>query len=175
MSNNQYTFFGDHAVLESLTQQGDRLVELDRHIKGPQLVVAEKIWLAGADKKAACGPKSCATEVMLRIMVLKLLYNLSNEQVEYQLRDRLSFLRFVQLGLGESVPDSRAIWLYADKLAKANGARELFEEFNPQLAERGLLVKEGVMVDATFVGDLANVTLVKKTRKSSRARHLPSG
>jgi hypothetical protein len=33
MSNNQYTFFGDHAALESLTQHGDRLVELDRHIK----------------------------------------------------------------------------------------------------------------------------------------------
>ena len=88
---------------------------------------------------------------MLRIMVLKRLYNLSDEQVEYQLRDRLSFLRFVQLGLGDSVPDSRTIWLYADQLAKANGARELFEEFNRQLAERGLLVKEGVMVDATFV------------------------
>ena len=152
MSNNQYTFFGDHAALESLTQHGDRLVELDRHIKWPQLVaVAEKIWRAGADKKAACGPKPWATEVMLRIMVLKRLYNLSDEQVEYQLRDRLSFLRFVQLGLGDSVPDSRTIWLYADQLAKANGARELFDEFNRQLAERGLLVKEGVIVDATFV------------------------
>ena len=133
-----------------------------------------KDWRAGADKKAACGPKPWATEVMLRIMLLKRLHNLSDEQVEYQLRDRLSFLCFVQLGLGESVPDSRAIWLYADKLAKANGARELFEEFNRQLAERGLLVKEGVMVDATFVGDLANITLVKTTRKSSRARQLPS-
>jgi IS5 family transposase len=152
MSNNQYTFFGDHAALESLTQQGDRLVELDRHIQWPRLVaVADKIWRAGADKKASCGPKPWATEVMLRIMVLKRLYNLSDEQVEYQLRDRLSFLRFVQLGLGDSVPDSRTIWLYADQLAKADGARELFNEFNRQLAERGLLVKEGVMVDATFV------------------------
>jgi hypothetical protein len=144
MSNNQYTFFGDHAALESLTQHGDRLEELDSHIKWPQLVaVAEKIWRAGTDKKAACGPKPWATEVMLRIMVLKRLYNLSDEQVEYQLRDRLSFLRFVQLGLGDSLPDSRAIWLYADQLAKANGTRELFDEFNRQLAERGLLVKEG--------------------------------
>lgn len=46
---------------------------------------------------------------MLLIMVLKRLYNLSDEQVEYQLRDRLSFLRFVQLGLGDSGPDSRTI------------------------------------------------------------------
>lgn len=152
MSMNQYTFFGDHAALESLTQHGDRLVELDRHIQwAPLVAVAEKIWRAGADKKAACGPKPWSTEVMLRVLVLKRLYNLSDEQAEYQLRDRLSFLRFVRLGLCEAVPDSRTIWLYADQLAKADGARGLFEAFNRQLAERGLLVKEGVMVDATFV------------------------
>jgi IS5 family transposase len=152
MSLNQYTFFGDHAALESLTQSGDRLMELDRHIQwAPLVVVVEKIWRAGAEKKASCGPKPWDVEVMLRVLVLKRLYNLSDEQTEYQLRDRLSFLRFARLGLGDAVPDSRTIWLYADQLSKANGARELFEAFNRQLAERGLLVKEGVMVDATFV------------------------
>jgi IS5 family transposase len=152
MSLNQYTFFGDHAALESLTQQGDRLVELSKHIDwAPLVTVAESIWRAGADKKAPCGPKPWCAEVMVRVLVLKRLYNLSDEQMEYQLRDRLSFLRFVRLGLGDAVPDSRTIWLYADQLAKADGARKLFEAFNQQLAERGLLVKEGMMVDATFV------------------------
>ena len=152
MSLNQYTFFGDHAALESLTQSGDRLIELERHIHwAPLVVVVEKIWRAGAEKKASCGPKPWGVDVMLRVLVLKRLYNLSDEQMEYQLRDRLSFMRFAKLGLGDAVPDSRTIWLYADQLAKADGARELFEAFNRQLAERGLLVKEGVMVDATFV------------------------
>jgi IS5 family transposase len=152
MSLNQYTFFGDHAALESLTQQGDRLVELSKHIDwAPLVTVAESIWRAGADKKAPCGPKPWCAEVMVRVLVLKRLYNLSDEQMAYQLRDRLSFLRFVRLGLGDAVPDSRTIWLYADQLAKADGARKLFEAFNQQLAERGLLVKEGMMVDATFV------------------------
>ena len=101
MSMNQYTFFGDHAALESLTQHGDRLVELSKHIRWAALVtVAEKIWRAGADKKAPCGPKPWSAEVMVRVMVLKRLYNLSDEQMEYQLRDRLSFLRFAGLGLG---------------------------------------------------------------------------
>lgn len=152
MSGMQYTFFGDHAALEALTQKGDRLVELDRHITwAPLVAVAEKIWRAGSDKKATCGRKPWRAEMMLRVLVLKRLYNLSDEQTEYQLRDRISFQRFVRLGLGEEVPDSRTIWLYADQLAKADGARELFEAFKRQLAERGLLVKEGVMVDATFV------------------------
>jgi IS5 family transposase len=127
-------------------------VELSQHINWvPLAAVARKIWRAGADKKAPCGPKPWSEEVMVRVMVLKRLYNLSDEQMEYQLRDRLSFMRFAGLGLGDTVPDSRTIWLYADQLAKADGARELFDAFNRQLAERGLLVKEGVMVDATFV------------------------
>jgi IS5 family transposase len=152
MSIKQYTFFAGSAALEALSQKGDRLVELERHIKwGPLVEVADRIWRAGAEKKAACGPKPWSSEIMLRVLVLKRLYNLSDEQMEYQLRDRYSFQRFVGVGLGEAVPDSRTIWLYTEQLAKADGARELFEIFNGQLAERGLLVKEGVMVDATFV------------------------
>jgi IS5 family transposase len=152
MSINQYTFFGDHQALESLTQAGDRLLELDRHIEWASLVkVADGIWRANADQQAPCGPKPWESEIILRVLVLKRLYNLSDEQMEYQLRDRLSFLRFVRLGLGDAVPDSRTIWLYGDRLAKADGARQLFEAFNRQLAQKGLLVKEGVMVDATFV------------------------
>lgn len=152
MSLNQYTFFGDHAALGALTQRGDRLAELNKHIQWSRLVAeAEKIWRAGADQKAPCGAKPWSAEVMVRVMVLKHLYNLSDEQVEYQLRDRLSFMNFAGLGLGEGVPDSRTIWLYAERLAKANGALALFESFKQQLVERGLLVKEGVMVDATIV------------------------
>ena len=48
---------------------------------------------------------------MLRVLILKRLYNLSDEQTEYQVRDRLSFLRFARLGLGDAIPDSRTIWL----------------------------------------------------------------
>lgn len=152
MSMEQYTFFAGPGALEALSQKGDRLVELDRHINWLALVeLADRVWRAGAEKKAACGPKPWSSEIMLRVLVLKRLYNLSDEQAEYQLRDRYSFQRFVGVGLGEAVPDSRTIWLYTEQLAKADGARELFEAFNRQLAERGLLVKEGVMVDATFV------------------------
>lgn len=152
MTTYQYSFFGDHRALEALTQAGDRLVELDRYITWAPLVAeAEAIWRAGGEKKAACGAKPWNSEVMLRILILKRLYNLSDEQMEYQLRDRLSFLRFVGLGLGESVPDSRTIWLYGEALAKADGARRLFEGFQQQLQQRGLLIKEGAIVDATFV------------------------
>jgi IS5 family transposase len=152
MNSTQYTFFGDHMALEALTQRGDRLMDLSKHIQWSPLVkVSEAIWRAGEEKKASCGAKPWSAEVMVRVMVLKRLYNLSDEETEYQLRDRISFLRFIGLGLGDVVPDSRTIWLYGDRLAKADGARKLFEAFHQQLAERGLSVKEGMLLDATFV------------------------
>ncbi len=47
------------------------------------------------------------------------LYNLSDDQVEYQLRDRLSFMRFLGLGLEDRVPDAKTVWLYREQLAQA--------------------------------------------------------
>ena len=49
---------------------------------------------------------------MFKAIVLCALYNLSDDQVEYQLRDRLSFMRFLGLGLEDRVPDAKTVWLY---------------------------------------------------------------
>ena len=152
LPNTQSTFFGDHLALAALTQAGDRLEELDRHIDfAPLVAVAEKIWRPAATPKGPGGRKPWSSEVMLRVLLLKRLYNLSDEQTEYQLRDRLSFLRFARLGLGESVPDSRTLWLYGETLSQADGARQWFEAFHAQLQAQGLMMKEGVMIDATLV------------------------
>jgi IS5 family transposase len=148
----QYTFFGDHLALAALTQAGDRLEELDRLVDlAPLVAVADKLWRPATEPKGRGGRKPWPSEVMLRVLLLKRLYNLSDEQTEYQLRDRLSFLRFARLGLGASVPDSRTIWLYSEALGEQDGARKLFEAFNAQLCAQGLMVQEGIMVDATMV------------------------
>jgi transposase, IS5 family len=43
-------------------------------------------------------------------------------QAEYQLRDRLSFMRFLGLGLEDAVPDAKTLWLYREALAKAGAS-----------------------------------------------------
>ena len=112
MASSQFTFFGDYKALEALSQSGDRLEQLDKYIDLTALVaVADRIWRAGPAAKGPGGRKRWSSELMGRILLLKRLYNLSDEQMEYQLRDRLSFMRFVRLGLGDEVPDSRTIWL----------------------------------------------------------------
>ena len=73
MASSQYTFFGDHIALEALTQAGDRLVELDRHVDMQSLVaVADGIWRQStAPAKGPGGRKPWSSEVMLRVLLLK--------------------------------------------------------------------------------------------------------
>ena len=54
--------------------------------------------------------------LMFRVLVLQTLYTLSDDQTEYQLKDRLSFMRFVGLSMHDPVPDAKTIWLYCDQL-----------------------------------------------------------
>ena len=68
---------------------------------------------------------------------LQALYNLSDDQAEYQLRDRFSFMRFLGLGLEDAVPDAKTLWLYREALAKAGAVEELFDLFDGFLKIKG--------------------------------------
>jgi IS5 family transposase len=67
-------------------------------------------------------------------LVLQALHNLSDEQVEYQVRDRFSFTRFLRLGIEDGIPDATTLWLFREKLAKAGVVEKLFERFDQHLA-----------------------------------------
>jgi IS5 family transposase len=81
--------------------------------------------------------------------VLQALYTLSDEQAEYQLRDRLPFMRFAGLSLHEAVPDAKKIWLWREQLMRAGALSRVFARFDAMLAERGYLAMGGQIVDAT--------------------------
>src|SRR6266404_4662124 len=82
---------------------------------------------------------------------MSLLYNLSDEQVEYQVRDRLSFTRFLRLGIEDGIPDGTTLWLFRETLAKAGLIEKLFERFGQHLEAKGYIARGGQMVDATIV------------------------
>ena len=89
--------------------------------------------------------------VMFKAIILCALYNLSDEQVEYQMLDRLSFTRFLGLELKDSVPDARTVWLYRNKLARAGVIEELFADFDGHLEKRGYKAMGGQIIDASIV------------------------
>src|SRR5438046_5530395 len=70
-------------------------------------------------------------------------HNLSDEQAEYQVRDRFSFTRFLRLGIEDSIPDATTLWLFREKLAKAGVVEKLFERFDQHLAAQGYMARAG--------------------------------
>jgi hypothetical protein len=86
---------------------------------------------------------------MFKAIVLCELYNLSDDQVEYQLRDRLSFIRFLGLGLEDKVPDAKTVWFYREQLAQTGVIEALFEDFDGYLEQQGYLAMGGQIIDAS--------------------------
>ena len=89
----------------------------------------EAVWRR-ADKvrKSRAGRKPWDAIVMFKTIILCALYNLSDDQVEHQIRDRLSFMRFLGLGLEGRVPDAKTVWLYREQLTQAGVIEALFRD-----------------------------------------------
>jgi IS5 family transposase len=109
------------------------------------------VRLAPEERKSKAGRKPFDAVMMFKVLVLQALYNLADEQVEYQIRDRLSFMRFLGLGLEDTVPDATTVWLFREALSKAGLVRRLFEHFNRHLDSKGYIARGGQIVDATIV------------------------
>ena len=76
-----------------------------------------------------------ATKVLVRMVFLQGLYNLSDEQCEHQVLDRLSFQRFCRLDGALHIPDARTLWSFRQRLAHGGlGAQAIFEITEPAVA-----------------------------------------
>ena len=140
--------------LTKLSLLGDPLVELNKMIdweafRGDIEKAREKA--REHERKSAAGAKPIDAVQMFKIMVLQQLNNLSDDRIEYQIRDRLSFMRFLGLNLEDRVPDAKTVWLFRETLKQQGMGEVLFKRFDEQLAAKGLVAKGGQMIDATFV------------------------
>ena len=89
------------------------------------------------DRKSQAGAKPYDVVLMFNILVVQQLHNLSDDSIEYQIRDRLSFMRFLGLLLEDRVPDSKTVWTFREKLKTLNWVEVLFARFHEQLAAQG--------------------------------------
>ena len=88
---------------------------------------------------------------MLKVLVLAAQNNVADARMEYLIRDRLSWLRFLGFDLGAATPDANTIRLFREKLTEAGALAMVFADFDRQLKERGYLAMGGQIVDATLV------------------------
>ncbi len=88
--------------------------------------------------------------MMFKVPVIQAANNLSDERTEFLINDRLSFMRFFGLGLSDRVPDARTIWLFREKLTKAEAIKPLFARFDATLRGAGYIAMGGQIVDASL-------------------------
>lgn len=102
---------------------------------------------------AAKGEPSFPPLMMFKVMLLQRWYGLSDPAMEAALFDRLSFQRFAGLSLEDETPDHSTIWRFRERLTKDGLIESLFAEL--QLGARGLLIKQGTLIDASMVTSAA--------------------
>jgi IS5 family transposase len=133
----------------ALSSAGDPLERLtmvvDFELFRPELEAA----LARSDRAKGGRPPYDAV-LMFKVLVLQTL-SLSDDHTEYQLKDRLSFMRFVGLALADRVPDAKTLWLFREQLSRAGAIERLFARFDRVLREAGYLAMGGQIVDATVI------------------------
>ena len=151
MSTPRQLSFCDLATrYEALSQNGDPLDALAFHVPWESFRPALVTVLRRSKRNKGGRPPFDAV-LMFKILVLQALYNLSDDQMEYQIRDRLSFMRFLELDLDQRIPDAKTIWLFREGLIKAQVVETLFEQFEAYLADHGLQPRGGQLIDAALI------------------------
>ncbi len=88
---------------------------------------------------------------MFKILLLQRWYTLSDEGIEEAMYDRISFVRFSGLSISSVVPDSTTICRFRNEIIKGELYKKVLKELNRQLEHKGIIVKQGAIVDATII------------------------
>jgi len=144
------SLFDEEIRLMKLSKLGDSLEVLNQAIDWEIFrPILNKVFKK--EHKGLGGRPPYDYVMLYKILVLQRVYNLSDEQTEYQINDRMSFMRFLDLTLEDRVPDAKTIWLFRDTLTKAEVIYEMFKLFNKELEKAKLITHTGTIVDASFV------------------------
>ena len=103
------------------------------------------------ERKSNAGRKRIDPLILFKMLVLQQLFNLSDEEIEFQVNDRRSFEEFVGLGVMNDIPDATTVAFFRERLRKAGVIEELFEMFEAYLRSQGLQARGGQIIDATLV------------------------
>lgn len=144
-------FFEQEYTLDKLKALGNPLETLSLVIDFEMFRDLLETNLYNIGRHSQAGARPFDVILMFKIMLLQRFYGLSDEAVEYQIKDRISFRHFLGITSVDAVPDSRTIWLFREKLCKSDVVEKLFENFNAHLCTVGLDFKEGKIIDASFV------------------------
>lgn len=142
--------FDEFDVQEKLSKLKDPLEQLSKKINFEQFRRILDSMQEAQERKSNAGAKPYDVVLMFKILILQRLYSLSDEQMEFQINDRLSFRRFLGMTLSHRVPDCNTIWNFKEKLKDNDNEKKLFDHLYSILEKGGLIMNTGKMVDASF-------------------------
>jgi IS5 family transposase len=153
----QSTFLDIVNTGKNPTKAAKFLEEIDKVIPWYRINKVLKKW-----KDSDLGRKGYRPETMFRMSLLKDFYGLSDYDTEEQINDRLSFRKFMQLGVDETSPDETSLCKFRAWLTQNNKQEELFKIVNRYLNDQGCFVKKGALIDATIIEAPINKSNGKK-------------
>lgn len=115
------------------------------------------------EKESARGRPPYEKILMIRLLFLQGWYTISDEELEFQVNDRLSFRSF--LDFPKTIPDYSTVWRFREELAEGDILEKMWDELKRQINEKKIEVKEGSIQDASFI-----VADPGKQKKSSEPR-----
>jgi IS5 family transposase len=162
----QLGFFAVEEIHARLDKAGDPLLALKEAVPWEEMlpILAPMTF----EQSAQGGRPPWDPLVMVRCLILQEYYQLSDEQLEYQINDRASFKRFIGIGACDKAPDAKTIWLYRERCKASNLAQAIFFWFQSQLEQMGCIAQKGQIVDATFVPTHKPTGKTKKQEKSGQ-------
>lgn len=148
-------FFDVDERLKDLSAKGDALERLNA-IVDFEVFRADLMRAVPRSDGSKGGRPPFDLVFMFKVLILQASHSLSDERTEFLIKDRLSFMRFLGLGLSDPVPDANTIWTFREALIQAQidgkpAIQGLFSAYEAALRAAGFLAMGGQIVDATVV------------------------
>ena len=165
-------FFDVEQRLQRLSDIGDQLeayaAVVDFELFRPDLEAA-----LGYSDGAKGGRPPYDPVLMFKILVIQAQNGLGDDKAEFLINDRLSFMRFLGLGLSDRVPDAKTIWMFRERLTRAGAIDRLFRRFDAAIRAAGYIAMSGQLVDSTLVAapKQRNTRDEKQAAKAGKTAH----
>ena len=166
-------FLAEENRLQRLSKLGDQLVKMRDAVDWERFRTTVEAPFE-QEPKGPGGRPPFDRVMMFKIIMLQEWYSVADDAVEFQINDRLSFQRFLGLGLDDRVPDAKTIWLFRETLRKAGADKALFKLFRCVLQEAGLITRSGSIVDAVFA-ECPRQHNTKEEKKQIKDGTVPEG
>jgi IS5 family transposase len=166
-------FFDIDDRLAELSAKGDNLERVKALIDFELFRPALEAAIPRADRSKG-GRPAFDHVLMFKVLILQAMHALSDERTEFLIKDRLSFMRFLGLGLADPVSDANTIWTFREALKKAGAIDALFRRFDEALRAEGFLAMSGQIVDATIVAAPKQRNTIEE-KKAIKEGRIPDG